>query len=146
MSRAKPNYSLTNIYLDIDGVLLVNDKQAASHADQFLQYVLDKYPESTYWLTTHCWTGENRAIEVVSPTLKPETIDLLSRIKPTEWGDYKTDGIDFSKPFIWFDDDLYDEERETLMKHNTLSSHIEINLAKDENQLLKIIEALERQG
>jgi hypothetical protein len=135
-----------NIYIDIDGVLLINDKHAAPHADQFLQYVLDKYPESTYWLSTHCWKGENRAIEVVSPKLNAETVKLLPKINPTEWVDHKTDAIDFSKPFIWFDDDLYEEEREALMKHNTLSSHIEINLAKDENQLLKIIEALERQG
>lgn len=34
-----------NIYLHIDGVLLVNEKQAA-YADEFLRTVLDKYPDS----------------------------------------------------------------------------------------------------
>lgn len=41
-----------NIYLDIDGVILANDKQPALHAKEFLKYITDNYP--TYWLTTHC--------------------------------------------------------------------------------------------
>ncbi len=42
-----------NIYLDIDGVL----RGAASPVEDvanFLNYVIDNYPDSTYWLTTHC--------------------------------------------------------------------------------------------
>lgn len=33
-----------NIYLDIDGVLLANENQAALRADEFLRPVLVKYP------------------------------------------------------------------------------------------------------
>jgi hypothetical protein len=40
-----------NIYLDIDGVLLVDVGRAALGADEFLRKVLEKYPDSTYWLT-----------------------------------------------------------------------------------------------
>ena len=28
-------------------------------------------------------------------------------IKPTEWGEVKTDAINFSQPFLWFDDTIY---------------------------------------
>ena len=42
-----------NIYLDIDGVLLVDVGKPAHFANEFLQAVLKKYPDSTYWLTTH---------------------------------------------------------------------------------------------
>ena len=59
-----------NIYLDIDGVLLINEGHAAPYADEFLQAVLTKYPESTYWLTTHNWKGENRAKDVLTPHLR----------------------------------------------------------------------------
>ena len=69
-----------SIYLDIDGVLLANDKEAARHADKFLQAVLEKHPDSTYWLTTHNWRGENRTKEVLAPHLKPETVPLLDKI------------------------------------------------------------------
>ena len=41
-----------NVYLDIDGVLLANEKSAANYADEFLKAVLAAYPDSTYWLTT----------------------------------------------------------------------------------------------
>lgn len=53
---------MTNIYLDIDGVLLANDKYPANHVHEFLEYVLTKYPDTTYWLTTHCQGDANRPI------------------------------------------------------------------------------------
>ena len=124
-----------NIYLDIDGVLLANERRAAMYADAFLQTVLAKYPDSTYWLTTHCWQGVNNVAEVLRPALMPETMELIKRIKPTRWDDLKTDAIDFSKPFMWFDDDLLTEERNMLVTHNALGSWIGVDLAKNPNQL-----------
>lgn len=131
-----------NIYLDIDGVLLANDKEAALHADEFLRAVLAKYPDSTYWLTTHDWRGENTVHEVLDPVLQPETIALLDRIKSTTWHTAKTEGIDFSQPFLWFDDDLYPEEQEDLEKHGMLDSHIMIDLSRNPDQLNTVRELL----
>lgn len=54
-----------NIYLDIDGVLLANDWNAANHANEFLRLVLEKYPDTTYWLTTHCQGDPNTPIQHV---------------------------------------------------------------------------------
>lgn len=42
------------VYLDIDGILLTNEYHAAPFANEFLRKVLSDYPDSTYWLTTHC--------------------------------------------------------------------------------------------
>lgn len=131
-----------NIYLDIDGVLLADKATPAAHADEFLQAVLTKYPDSTYWLTTHVWNGENVIDQSLAPYLKPETQALLSKIKPTEWGQSKTDAIDFSQPFLWFDDDLYDEERTALEQHNALFSRVEVNLYKNPEQLADLIKLL----
>ncbi|MBW3569063.1 hypothetical protein KY385_02945 [Candidatus Parcubacteria bacterium] len=130
-----------NIYLDIDGVLLINENQAAPFADEFLQYILTNYPNSTYWLTTHCWRGENRAVEILTPVLKEKTLKMLSIIKPTEWGNYKTDAIDFSQPFLWFDDDLFPEEEVILQQNNASGSQVRVNLYKDPNQLQKILDS-----
>ena len=41
-----------NIYLDIDGVIMANDREPARHVTEFLEFVVNKYP--VYWLTTHC--------------------------------------------------------------------------------------------
>lgn len=128
-----------NIYLDIDGVILANDKNGANHVHEFLEYITSQYPDSTYWLTTHCQGNAQTAIERLKMVLKPETIDLLHKIRPTRWNIAKTEAIDFSKPFRWFDDDLFPEEREELEKNNVLSSWIEVDLTKNENQLKDLI-------
>ncbi len=131
-----------NVYLDIDGVLLVNEKYAAAYADELIVRLLEEFPDSTYWLSTHCWKGENRTKEVLSGALKPETLELLAQIKPTEWGEAKTDGIDFSQKFLWLDDDLWPEELEALEKHNATDNFIMIDLNKDSEQLKKIIDLI----
>lgn len=131
-----------NIYLDIDGVLLINDNHASPHADEFLQHILNKYPNSTFWLTTHNWQGENRAKEVLAPHLKPETVVLLDRIKPSEWKELKTDAIDFEQDFLWFDDDLWPEELKVLENNNATGRFVMIDLAKDPNMLKSLIEVV----
>ena len=128
-----------NIYLDIDGVLLANERSTAAFADELLLAVLAKYPDSTYWLTTHCWHGHNRSAEVLAPFLKPETVALLAKIKPTDWNQAKTEGIDFSQPFLWFDDDLYDDEETALKEHDTLASHVFVDLYKNPTHLKDLV-------
>ena len=131
-----------NIYLDIDGVLLANENQAANYADELIQAVLKQYPESTYWLTTHNWKGENRTKEVLAPHLKPETVALLDQIKPSVWNEMKTDGINFSEKFIWLDDDLWEDELKVLEEHNATDNFILIDIQKDPDQLKKIAEII----
>lgn len=126
---------MTNIYLDIDGVLLANELNPAKYSDEFIKFVLTKYPDSTYWLTTHCRQKENYTLQLLSRFFNGETLELIKKIKPTEWNILKTDAIDFSKPFLWFDDDLYEGERRELIKHNVLDNWIEVDLKKNENIL-----------
>lgn len=131
-----------NVYLDIDGVLLANENNAANYADEFLQAVLAAYPDSTYWLTTHNWRGENRTKEVLAPHLRPETVPLLDKIKPSVWNEMKTDGINFSEKFIWLDDDLWQDELKVLERHNATDNFILIDLKKNPDQLKDIVEII----
>ncbi len=131
----------TNIYLDIDGVLLANDLNPANYANEFLRYVLDKYPESTYWLTTHCNGDASVPISHVGHLFESDVRELMSQIKPTTWQTSKTTGIDFRTPFLWFDDDLFHAEKEDLIKHDTLDNFIEVDLVKNPNQLLNFIQS-----
>jgi len=127
-----------NIYLDIDGVLLANEKFLSVGAEEFVKYVVTRYP--TYWLTTHCMDDDpSLAIENVGKLCKPETVELLRKIKPTSWVTAKTEAIDFTKLFLWFDDDLYDDEREELVKRRLLDSWVEIDLDKNPNQLFDLL-------
>lgn len=131
-----------NVYLDIDGILLANENNAANYADEFLQAVLAAYPDSTYWLTTHNWRGENRTKEVLAPHLKPETVLLLDKIKPSVWNEMKTDGINFSEKFIWLDDDLWQDELKVLERHNATDNFVLIDLQKNPDQLKDIAEII----
>jgi len=130
-----------NIYLDIDGVLLANEKHPALGAKEFIKYVLTNYPDTTYWLTTHCQGDASRPIRDVGHLFDNETVELMKKIKPTIWLDSsaKTDAIDFSQPFLWFDDDLFAKEREALLSHGVLENWIEVDLMKDPNTLNKFL-------
>ena len=123
-----------NIYLDIDGVLLANDLQAANYANEFLRKVLAEYPDTTYWLMTHCNGDASVPIAHVGHMFAPDVQQLMEQIKPTSWDVAKTRAIDFDKPFLGFDDDLFYEEKEELLAHGVLDNHIMVDLAKNTDQ------------
>ena len=122
-----------NIYLDIDGVILANDHQPAKYADEFIKYIVGHH--TVYWLTTHCRQRENYTIPLLTRFFTKETMEYLKKIKPTYWNMFKTEVIDFSQPFLWFEDDLFEEEKNELMKHNVFDNWIQVDLRKNENIL-----------
>lgn len=128
-----------NVYLDIDGVLLANDLNPANYANEFLRYVLNKFPDTTYWLTTHCNGDASVPIQHIGHMFEPDVQELMKLIKPTSWETAKTRAIDFSKPFLWFDDDLFFEEKAALEKHDVVENWIEVNLADNEDQLANFL-------
>ena len=113
-----------NIYLDIDGVLR-GTASPATDVVELLNYILANYPDSTYWLTTHCRQGYNHTKAALLDSELPKNLAEKASeiIKPTDFSVLKTEGIDFSKPFIWLDDNLFESEKRVLESHNCLSSH-----------------------
>ena len=130
----------TKAYVDIDLVILANETHLARHAHEFLERVTNDY--DAYWLTTHCRGDAQQAIDRLSLVMPPETLELAKRLKPTNWDEAKTEGIDFNSPFVWFDDELYDDERETLITHNALDNWIEVDLARNPDQLRDFVISL----
>jgi hypothetical protein len=128
-----------NVYLDIDGVLLANDLNPANFAEEFLKLILERYPDSTYWLTTHCNGDASVPIQHIGHLFSPEIVELMKMIKPTSWQTAKTRAIDFNQPFLWFDDDLFYEEKQELIKKGFLDNWIEVDLAKDPDYLKRFL-------
>ena len=126
-----------NIYLDIDGVILANDLQPAKHVNKFLSHVVENYP--TYWLTTHCKGDPSYTVNHLARILDDEAINLAKRIKPTNWRTSKTEAIDWKTPFLWFDDHIFDFEKDDLIRHDALNSWIEVDLSKNVDQLLDYV-------
>ena len=129
--------STINIYLDIDGVILANDKQPALHAEEFIRHLVEHYP--VFWLTTHCRNPGDDPVPTLARFFDAATVERLTSVQPAYWDVLKTEAIDFSQPFLWFDDDPLATEREILAQHGVLDSWVEIDLAKDLHQLHAII-------
>jgi len=129
------------IYLDIDGVLLANEANLAIGASEFIKYVTEQF--EVYWLTTHCMDGDPaHAVEYVQRATDEDLRPYLQKFKPVSWGIAKTEAIDFSKPFLWFDDDCYGGERAVLNEHRVFNSWIEVDLAKYPDQLIHELKLL----
>lgn len=129
------------LYLDIDGVLLANEENLAVDASEFIRYASENF--EVYWLTTHCMEGDPAfAVHYVQRTTTEDLTPYLKKFKPTRWDTAKTEAIDFSKPFLWFDDDCYEDERLALTQRGALNSWIEIDLSKYPDQLTHEIKLL----
>ena len=131
-----------NIYLDIDGVLLANEENLAIGAVDFIKYAAEHF--DVYWLTTHCMDGTTEhAIEYLNRASSEDLRPWLEQFKPVVWSLKKTEAIDFSKPFLWFDDDCFTGEKIDLQAHNVMNSWIEIDLRKTPDQVVKEMATLQ---
>ena len=129
------------IYLDIDGTMIHEDRwdmvnPAAAGLEEF---IIALRPYDTYWLTTHCTEGDPAKARAIMKAVLPESLHAnIERIKPTTWQDLKTNGIDFSSNFIWFDNDIYTGEWEILKKCRKNQTVIEVDLRNNPEHLFEI--------
>ena len=130
-----------NIYLDIDGTMLHEDRWDMENlaAEGLAEFITALRPHTTYWLTTHCRDGNpDRAREIMKRFLPPELHPCIDRIRPTTWDRHKTEGIDWSQDFIWFDNDISDYEWEQIKQGSEGQQAIEVNLKQNAEQLIEI--------
>lgn len=126
---------MTNIYLDIDGVILANEYNLAEGAADFIKFITDNF--EVYWLTTQCMNGDpSWAIEYINRASSEDLKPWLQKIRPTKWIELKTEAIDFSKPFFWLDDDLFEGEKSELENNHALESFMLVNLHKNSRDLI----------
>lgn len=129
-----------NIYLDVDGVILTKEGKPSKHVNELLNYVTNNH--EVYWLTSHCKGDATYTVNYIARDFEPETVKYFEKIKATDWGSSKTEGIDFSKEFFWLDDYLFDNELEELSNNNALTSHIKIDLKNNPDDLKHFLEML----
>jgi hypothetical protein len=130
-----------NIYLDIDGTLLHEELSAQDGrpAAGLAEFFIALRPHTTYWLTTHCRDGNpDRARSIMKQHVLPDLYPDIDRILPTTWDVAKTEGIDWSRDFIWFDNDIRDHEWEQFNSAGPNQQAIEVNLRQNPNQLIEV--------
>lgn len=133
---------MKKLYLDIDGVLVAKGKSAQGLVE-FLQFATENF--DCYWLTTHCYGDVSTVFLYLVSKVPDEALPYIEKFKPTKWESWKTESIDFSSPFLWLDDNLFDMERKALMEHDAFGSYISVDLVSNPNQLLDIISQWEKQ-
>ena len=130
------------LYLDIDGVLLtVKQTKPADHSATFIEFIVDNF--DCYWLTTHCRGDANNAIRYLTSYFDDQTLQLLNKVKPTNWETLKTEAIDFSHDFFWLEDYPFNAEKEVLSKYNQLQSLILVDL-NNKDELKRIVNILDK--
>lgn len=122
-----------NIYLDIDGVLITKDGQPANYVGDFLEYMVSTH--NVYWLTTHCQGDNRQVIRYLANKLPKECFQFLDKIQPTSWRTLKTEAIDYTKKFLWFDDYIMQSEVNVLEQNNVVQSFIQIDLKSEPDKL-----------
>jgi len=129
------------IYLDIDGTMIHEerwdlDNPAAAGLEDF---IIALRPYDTYWLTTHCTTGDPEKARQIMKKLLPESLyPDIDRIKGTVWTDMKTEALDWQSDFIWFDNDIFAAEWKELEKCNENQSVVQVDLRTNPEHLIEI--------
>lgn len=125
----------TSVYIDIDGVLLEKGQKIPEGAKELIQFLTNEF--DCYWLTTHCRLGENKTIEYLEPFYDKKSIELLKKVKPTNWDTLKTEAIDFGSHFYWLEDYPFESEIKILEKNHKLNSLIKVDL-KNPQELKRV--------
>lgn len=132
-----------NIYLDIDGTMIHEDLSArlgkpAKGLPEFLQ-AIQHY--NLYWLTTHCRNGDpTRPIEIMKRVTDESLHPIIESIKGTVWDTSKTQGIDWSQDFIWFDNEIASFEWEKFTNATENQRVIEVNIRENHDHLVELTE------
>ena len=122
-----PKRRIVNIYLDVDGVLR-GTASPRSDVQNLVEFILTNFPESTYWLTTHCRRGVNHCARALRGYLSDNLVDRMEAIiQPTDWQVMKTDAIDMEQDFVWLDDNLFESEMKVLEANHVVDGFFRMN-------------------
>ncbi len=119
-----------NYYLDIDGTIISKEHKQVDDLNSFLSHLLKN--GNVYWLTTHCKEGSiDKVLSYLKPILDKANFELIKKIKATSWQTLKTEAINFSEQFMWFDDYILEIEKEILKRNNSFDKWVKIDLSKN---------------
>jgi hypothetical protein len=130
-----------NIYLDIDGTLIHEDltERLGKPANGLSEFLKAIEHHNLFWLTTHCREGDPaRPIEILKRVTDASLHPIIENIKGTIWDTAKTQGIDWSQDFIWFDNEISTYELEKFAEAGENQQVIEVNIRTNANHLQEI--------
>lgn len=143
---------MTNLYIDVDGVLLGKDDPAspqvtfARHAHDFLTFALAHF--DCYWLTSHCKGDAQRLVGYLGRFADSDVAGLLGQIRPTNWDTLKTEAV--QGDFYWLDDSPLQAELNWLRERNLIDRWLHVDVCQHPDDLLRAMgilrTAIEKKG
>lgn len=131
-------------YVDVDGVLFCRNGEILELRDgfmSFLKFLTDNF-ENCYWLT--CWgTGFNDVLKTIYGGR------IAAKFKDSNWSHSspidKASGIqDWTRPFVWIEDGLFDAAMEELKKHGCENNYIHVPFDGEMHILYDITEQIKK--
>jgi hypothetical protein len=98
-----------DLYCDVDGVILY-DRVVNTWLIEFIRRNRDMFG-NLYWLS--CWTSNGKSEELDKRL--PQVL-ALGKVEALLWKELKTEAIDWSRPFIWIEDGVLDEEKKVFLE------------------------------
>ena len=140
----------TNLYLDVDGVLLRRTLspapglafEPARHLTRFLAFATTHF--AVRWLTSRARHGFSDGIErgfrhaLQVASLPPGLRRCFDRIEAARWQTHKTDAIDLSTEFYWIDDSPSEADLLALAAHGRADRWIPASVDTAPDDLLRI--------
>lgn len=103
------------------------------------EFIIALRPHDTYWLTTHCMDGNPEHAQVMMKKHLPKELHQdIEKIRPTVWSDMKTEALDWDTDFIWFDNDIFEQEWKDLERCGDNQFVVQVDLKKNPSQLIEI--------
>jgi len=96
-----------DLYIDVDGVILYQSNEGQYLNGWLINFIIQNKMMfgKLYWLS--CWTSNGSAEPLFKQFPSLKELGAL----PLEWRRDKTEAIDWSRPFIWIEDGVGEDER-----------------------------------
>ncbi len=126
-----------DLYLDVDGVIVgrnhAGNKAIIPNIEDILLYTKEHF--HCCWLTTHGRYSTDDVIKYLSLYSQDINLSLFVHIEAVRWNTLKTEAIDFSRPFIWIDDQLLQAEVRILKEKACLENWLFVDTCQNINGL-----------
>ena len=125
------------LYLDVDGVIVGRRSDGETTLIPQIERIMhySKKNFRCFWLTTH---GRYRTDDVLSYLFsfsREINLSVFAHIESAPWNTLKTEAIDFTKPFIWVDDNPLQAEIQILERKKCLESWLHIDTYRNISDL-----------
>ena len=130
---------MLTVYLDVDGVLR-DCASPVEDIEEFLWFCLGNC--YCYWLTSYCRGGMNIAVQKIDGISQKLRFELNARVQPTDWHFSKSEAVDYSEDYVWFDDNAPFDMLAKLKSHGANGKNFYWVDSSDPESAKKMLEFL----